>query len=214
REGARFSTVTGKGFRPRTIDLGRWRYLTATIFILYFVVIVLLPFLVLAWSSLQKFYSAPSWAALSRVSLDSYRAVLHYPQFANAVWNSVVLALGSATTVMLISAGIAWNVLRTKMPGRWVLRNMSSPPLGLSRAGARTRDHGLLSLRRHRRLRHALDHVHRLRDAFSSLWHALQLGLDAADSQGARGIGGDERRFLEHDLPPRRSAVVEARTAG
>ncbi len=46
-QGARFSTVTGKGFRPRTIDLGRWRYLTAAIFILYFVVIVLLPFLVL-----------------------------------------------------------------------------------------------------------------------------------------------------------------------
>src|SRR6266700_6982835 len=27
QQGARFSTVTGKGFRPRTIDLGRWRYL-------------------------------------------------------------------------------------------------------------------------------------------------------------------------------------------
>src|SRR5262249_37386115 len=87
-----------QGVSPRTIDLGRWRYLTATIFILYFVVIVLLPFLVLAWSSLQKFYSAPSWAALSRVSLDSYRAVLEYPQFANTVWNSLVLAVGSATT--------------------------------------------------------------------------------------------------------------------
>src|SRR6516162_9257127 len=85
---------------------------------------------------------------------------------------------------------------------------------GHSRAGARTRDHGLLSLLRHRRLWHALDHVHRLRDAFSSLWYALQLDLDAADSQGARGIGGDERGFLEHDLSPRRSAVVEARTAG
>ena len=35
-QGARYSTVTGKGFRPRTIDLGRWRYLTAAIFILYF----------------------------------------------------------------------------------------------------------------------------------------------------------------------------------
>jgi iron(III) transport system permease protein len=128
-QGARFSTVTGKGFRPRTIDLGRWRYLTATIFILYFVVIVLLPFLVLAWSSLQKFYSAPSWAALSRVSLDSYRAVLAYPQFANTVWNSVVLALGSATTVMLISAVIAWIVVRTKVPGRWMLDNLASLPL-------------------------------------------------------------------------------------
>src|SRR6202040_1628143 len=31
-EGARFATVTGKGFRPRAIDLGRWRYLTAAIF--------------------------------------------------------------------------------------------------------------------------------------------------------------------------------------
>jgi iron(III) transport system permease protein len=129
REGGRFSTVTGKGFRPRTIDLGRWRYLTAAIFILYFVVIVLLPFLVLAWSSLQKFYSAPSWAALRRVSLDSYRAVLDYPQFADIVWNSLVLAAGSATTVMLVSAVIAWVVVRTKVPGRWMLDNLASLPL-------------------------------------------------------------------------------------
>jgi iron(III) transport system permease protein len=128
-QGGRFSTVTGKGFRPRTIDLGRWRYVTAAIFILYFIVIVLLPFLVLFWSSLQKFYSAPSWAALSRVSLDSYRAVLDYPQFMNTVWNSVVLALGSATTVMLVSAVIAWIVVRTKVPGRWMLDNLASLPL-------------------------------------------------------------------------------------
>jgi len=30
-QGARFSTVTGKGFRPRTIDLGKWRYFTASL---------------------------------------------------------------------------------------------------------------------------------------------------------------------------------------
>jgi iron(III) transport system permease protein len=129
REGARFSTVTGKGFRPRTIDLGRWRYLTAAIFILYLLVIVLMPFLVLVWSSLQKFYSVPSWAALSRVSLDSYRAVLDYPQFARTVWNSLVLAVGSATVVMLLSAVVAWIVLRTKVPGRWLLDNLASLPL-------------------------------------------------------------------------------------
>jgi iron(III) transport system permease protein len=129
REGARFSTVTGKGFRPRTIDLGRWRYLTAAIFILYLLVIVLMPFLVLVWSSLQKFYSVPSWAALSRVSLDSYRAVLDYPQFASTVWNSLLLAVGSATVVMLLSAVVAWIVLRTKVPGRWLLDNLASLPL-------------------------------------------------------------------------------------
>ena len=128
-QGGRFATVTGKGFRPRTIDLGRWRYVTAAIFILYFVVIVLLPFLVLVWSSLQQFYSAPSWAALSRLSLDSYRAVLDYPRFADIVWNSLVLAIGSATIVMLVSAVISWIVVRTKIPGRWMLDNLASLPL-------------------------------------------------------------------------------------
>jgi iron(III) transport system permease protein len=128
-QGARYSTVTGKGFRPRTIDLGKWRYLTAAIFIVYFVVIVLLPFLVLLWSSTQKFYSAPSWAAFSRMSLDSYRAVLDYPQFANAVWNSLVLAVGTAIAVMLVAAVISWIVVRTRMPGRWLLDNVASLPL-------------------------------------------------------------------------------------
>ena len=127
--GARYSTVTGKGFRPRTIDLGSWRYLTAAIFIAYFAIIVLLPFLVLLWSSLQRFYSVPSWAALARVSLDSYRAVLDHPQFGQTVWNSALLAVGSAGAVMLLSAVISWIVVRTRVRGRWLLDNITSLPL-------------------------------------------------------------------------------------
>jgi iron(III) transport system permease protein len=128
-QGSRYSTVTGKGFRPRTIDLGPWRYFTAALFILYFVVIVLLPFLILVWSSLQKFYSAPSWAALSRLSLDSYRTILDYPQFWSTVRNSLFLALTTATVVMLIGAVISWVVVRTKIRGRWALDNLASLPL-------------------------------------------------------------------------------------
>src|SRR4030095_8557276 len=68
-------------------------------------------------------------ATPSGVSLDSYRAVLDYPQFMNTVWNSVVLALGSATTVMLVSAVIAWIVVRINVAGRWLLDNLASLPL-------------------------------------------------------------------------------------
>jgi iron(III) transport system permease protein len=127
--GARYSTVTGKGFRPRTMDLGRWRYLTAGLFILYFVIIVLLPFLVLVWSSLQRFYSAPSWAALSHISLDSYRTILDYPQFWQTVRNSLFLSLTTAVTIMLLGAVISWVVVRTRIRGRWVLDNIASLPL-------------------------------------------------------------------------------------
>jgi iron(III) transport system permease protein len=128
-QGARFATVTGKGFRPRTIDLGGWRYVTAGFFILYFVVIVLLPFLVLVWSSLQRFYSAPSWAALHRITFASYRTVLDYPGFAGIVRNSLFLAFSTATLIMLLTAVISWIVVRTKLPGRWLLDNLASLPL-------------------------------------------------------------------------------------
>ena len=128
-QGSRYSTVTGKGFRPRTVDLGAWRYVTAGLFVVYFMVIVLLPFLVLVWSSLQKFYSAPSWAALGRVSLNSYRSVLDYPQFWQTVENSLFLSLATATIIMLLGAVISWVVVRTRIQGRWLLDNLASLPL-------------------------------------------------------------------------------------
>ncbi len=127
--GSRFATVTGKGYRPRTIDLGSWRYLTTALFFLYFVIIVLLPFLVLVWSSVQRFYSTPSWVALQRASFASYRTVLDYPGFLDIVRNSLFLALASATVVMLMSAVISWTVVRTKVPGRWLIDNLASLPL-------------------------------------------------------------------------------------
>jgi iron(III) transport system permease protein len=128
-QGSRYSTVTGKGFRPRTIDLGRWRWLAASLFVLYFVVIVLLPFLVLVWTSLQKYYSAPSWEAFRRLSLDNYRIVLDYPSFWQTVGNSLFLALSCAVVVILTAAVIAWVVVRTKIPGRWLLDSLASMPL-------------------------------------------------------------------------------------
>ena len=128
-QGGKYSTVTGKGFRPRVMDIGRWRYATTAVFLTYVLFVVVLPFLVLLWSSLQKYYSVPSMAALKNVSLNAYRTVLDYPGFAAAVWNSVLLALGSATAVMLLTSVICWIVVRTRLPGRWLLDNLASLPL-------------------------------------------------------------------------------------
>ncbi|HKD28167.1 MAG TPA: ABC transporter permease subunit, partial [Xanthobacteraceae bacterium] len=88
-----------------------------------------LPFLVLVWCSLQKFYVAPSMAALKTVTFDAYRAVFSYPVFVGAVWNSLVLSVASATIVALTTAVLCWIVMRTKLPGRWLLDNLASLPL-------------------------------------------------------------------------------------
>jgi len=128
-QGSRYATVSGKGFRPRTMDLGGWRYAAGAFFLLYAALVIGLPFLVLVWSSLQRFYSVPSLAALQNVSLANYAAVLDYPNIGPAVRNSIVLSLSTATAVMALTAVIAWLVLRTKIPGRWLLDNIASLPM-------------------------------------------------------------------------------------
>ncbi len=128
-QGSKYSTVTGKGYRPRALDLGNWRYLTAAIFIVYFLLIVVLPFLVLLWSSLQKFYSVPSMAALQNLTFAAYKFMWNYPTLARSVVNSAMLAFASATIIMLVTSVICWIVVKTKMPGRWVLDNLATLPL-------------------------------------------------------------------------------------
>jgi iron(III) transport system permease protein len=127
--GSRYATMTGKGFRPRRIDLGRWRYLTAAIFVVYFLLIVALPFFVLAWSSLQTYYVAPSIAGLAKLTLDPYRFVFAHETVARAFWNSLLLCLATATIVMLVTSVIAWIVVKTKIRGRWLLDNLASLPM-------------------------------------------------------------------------------------
>ena len=77
--GSKYATMTGKGFRPRQIDLGAWRWFTAAIFIVYFVLIVVLPFSVLLWSSFQRFYAVPSMEALQNLTLDPVPLHLQLP---------------------------------------------------------------------------------------------------------------------------------------
>jgi iron(III) transport system permease protein len=127
--GSKYATMTGKGFRPRQIDLGGWRYVAVAVFLLYFLFIVVLPFAVLLWSSFQRFYSVPSMEAIQRMTLEPYRTILGYPSLWRSVWNSLLLALGSATLIMLVTSVICWIVVKTKLPGRWILDNIASLPM-------------------------------------------------------------------------------------
>src|SRR5258708_14144907 len=109
--------MAGKGFGPGPMDLGRWRYLSTAIFLAYFLFIVVLPFAVLLWSSLQKFYAVPSMEALSRLTLDPYRTIISYPNIVRSVWTILLLAVASPTLIMFVTAVICWIVVNSKLPG-------------------------------------------------------------------------------------------------
>jgi len=129
--GGRHATVTGKAYRPRPLDLGRWRCAALALFVVYLSLLVALPFLVLLWSSFQTFYAVPSIAALRNLTLDPYRSVLAFPAIARATVNSIALSIGTATTVMLVTSVIAWIVVRTRVRGRSLLDHLASLPIVL-----------------------------------------------------------------------------------
>lgn len=127
--GKAYQTVTGKGFRPRPLSLGRWRW-PATLFVaLYFFFAVLMPALILLYSSTQKFYARPSIRSLTNLTLRNYADTFTQPQALNAFKNSLVLGIGAATTVMLLTAVASWLVVRTRLPGRWLVDNLAFSPL-------------------------------------------------------------------------------------
>src|SRR3990170_2446125 len=119
-QGHKFSTVTGKGFRPRRIDLGSWRWAGGAVLLLL-PLLQILPLAALVWSSLLPFVQAPSREALAAISLENYRVAFNDSSIIWAVLNSLIVSVSAATAVVALTFVAAWVVVRTPISKGWVL---------------------------------------------------------------------------------------------
>src|SRR5579859_3912099 len=117
----KYSTVTGKAYRPRVMKIGTFKYVAAGLVWLYLTVVVLAPFLVMVWASIQPYYAVPSPQALGRVTLDAYAYVFTQPSAAIALFNTLLLTLVAPTITMLLTTLVAWYVVRSQMRGKRLL---------------------------------------------------------------------------------------------
>ena len=131
RREERFATVTGKGYRPRVIDLGAWKYVTLGISFLIFFLAVILPVFVLLWSSFIPYYGVPSYELMAKMTWANYQYIINYPLALTAFKNSFYLSVGSATLVMLLTSIISWITVKTKLPGRALLDNITFIPIAM-----------------------------------------------------------------------------------
>jgi iron(III) transport system permease protein len=129
RHARSFQTVTGKGFRPHPVPLGRWRLPATLLILVYFCISVVLPVLVLLYASTQPYYSPPSHHTLTHMTLSNYPLEWRDPLIRHAVVNSLILGLAAATIVMAIAAVASWLVVRTTLPGRWLVDHLAVTPL-------------------------------------------------------------------------------------
>jgi iron(III) transport system permease protein len=113
-----FSTVTGKGFRPHQIDLGRWRFAASGLALLLLVLLVLLPLLVLLLVAVLPYYHVPTWRTWHNLTLDHFRYVWATPRVHRAFANSLFLALAGASACMVLASLASYITVRTKITGR------------------------------------------------------------------------------------------------
>jgi iron(III) transport system permease protein len=128
RNAARYQTISGKGFRPRVIGIGRWRPVATGVLVLLFLVLIGFPIAITLWVSLVPFYDGIHLAALGRFSFDNFNTVIFQTSFTSAILNTFILAFSTATLIAGFTTLAAWLVVR-RAPGAWILDQLASAPL-------------------------------------------------------------------------------------
>lgn len=116
--GKSFQTVTGKGYAPRLIDLGPWRWLTFALCMAFFVISVVLPIGQLLLGSFFQFFGFYQWDMLT---LEHYRSVLSNSEVWRAFRNTFLLGLVGASATMVLGSTVAYISTRTRWGGRQVI---------------------------------------------------------------------------------------------
>jgi iron(III) transport system permease protein len=131
RVSAKFAVVTGKGYRPRLVQLGQLKYLALAGVVVYFLVAVVLPTLILVWASLLRFYVPLNPENFHLVSLHNYRLIFGREDFVSALQNTLITSCAAATVSMLLAAIIAWYLVRRPGLLARVLGIVSFMPLAI-----------------------------------------------------------------------------------
>ena len=124
----KFTTISGKNFRPNRIALGKWRWLGGFL-MLFLPLLQLFPIAAIAWSSFLPFAQIPSRKALSMLTLNNYLTAFNDSGVIRSVLNSMTVSVSSATVAVVITFFAAWLIVRASFKGRWLLDQMSMLPL-------------------------------------------------------------------------------------
>jgi iron(III) transport system permease protein len=113
----RYQVVTGKGYRPRIIQLRKYTWLAWTFLGVYFLLSKFLPLVIVIWASSLPYFQLPSAVAFKAMS---------WSNFENVPWDMLLMGLRNTSILMVLvptltlacALAFSWVVLRSKVPGR------------------------------------------------------------------------------------------------
>jgi iron(III) transport system permease protein len=127
QHGKKYTVITGRGYRPRQISLGRWKWAALAFALLYLSMEVFIPFLVLVWTSLLPHLQLPSAEAWSQISLNNYQTIFDHVDALPFI-NTAILMVAVPAVTMLLSVLVSWIVVRTQVSFRGSLDTIAFLP--------------------------------------------------------------------------------------
>ncbi len=126
----RYATITGKGYRVKTVDIGAWKYVTFLAVFGYFLVGIAVPFVVLIVTSLIPYYDYETFMKFpANINLSNYYRVMRHPSFVSGLYNSLGLSIVIAVVTVLAGIIMAFTIYRTKVWGSKVFEFIGTMPL-------------------------------------------------------------------------------------
>ena len=132
--GRSYTTVGGKAFRPRELDLGRWRYLTLGLALVYLVVVVIVPTLALLVAGFRKFLFIRTVANLfdeKAYSLIHFGRLFTIPLTMRSIVNTMEVGFVTAVMGGILAFAIGYTVNRTTLTGRRTIDVLATLPVAV-----------------------------------------------------------------------------------
>jgi len=127
RHGKKYTVITGRGYRPREIALGSWKWPALAFVFVYLAMEVFIPFLVLLWASLLPHLQLPSAEAVAQMTFDNYTHMFDHVGALPFI-NTAILMFVVPTATMVLSVLVSWVVVRTNVSFRGALDTLAFVP--------------------------------------------------------------------------------------
>ncbi len=125
REGEKYVTISSRGYRPTVIDLKGAQYPLFGIVALLSFVLIVLPVLVLIYTSAVPYSMVPSAKAFAMMSWKHWLAVLKDPISLLSLKNSLYLGVGGATLGIVLSFFVSYVIVKVRTKASGILESLS-----------------------------------------------------------------------------------------
>jgi iron(III) transport system permease protein len=121
RKGDRYQVVTGKGYRPTLIDIGRWGYAAWGFVFLYIIAAKLVPLLIIGYAAFIPYLAPTSAKMFGLMTLEPFLEEMDWDLILRGIKNTAILVITVPAVVLVLAFSVSWLIVRSRSKGRYIL---------------------------------------------------------------------------------------------